>query len=85
MLEIVGGSLVIGADQSWSETQEYRLTKNGSARLASVGSSGSWLFMRELGYMLFNDKVWNYEFSGTVAGGTVTLDLENGTSMVFSR
>jgi ABC-type phosphate transport system substrate-binding protein len=85
VLEITGGSLVIGADQSWSETQEYRLTKNGVARLASVGSSGSWLFLRDFAFMLFNDKVFNYQFSGTAAGGSVTLELDNGTSMVFAR
>ena len=85
VLEIIGGTLVIGADKSWSETQVFRLTKGGAVRLASVGSSGSWLFMRDNAFMLFNDKVFNYQFSGTVAGGTVTLDLENGTSMVFSQ
>jgi len=85
VLEIVGGTLVIGSDQTWSETQDYRLTKGARVQTASFGSSGSWVFLRDFAFMSFNDKVYNYQFSGTVAGGSVTLDLENGNAMVFSR
>jgi hypothetical protein len=85
VLEITGGNLVIGADQSWSQTQDYRLTKGTKVQPASVGSSGSWVFLRDYAFMLFNDKVYNYQFSGTVAGRSVTLDLDNGSSLVFSQ
>ncbi|MDB4883235.1 MAG: hypothetical protein JWL95_2001 [Gemmatimonadetes bacterium] len=85
VLEIVGGQLVIGADQSWSESQDYRLTKGARVQLASVGSSGSWVFLRDYAFMMFNDKVFNYQFSGTVAGGSVTLDLEDGNALVYSH
>jgi hypothetical protein len=85
VLEIVGGTLVIGADQSWSETQDYRLTKGARVQDASFGSSGSWVFLRDYALMTFNDKVYNYQFSGTVAGGSVTLDLDNGNALLYSR
>jgi ABC-type phosphate transport system substrate-binding protein len=85
VLEIVGGTLVIGADQSWSETQDYRLTKGARVQNASFGSSGSWVFLRDYALMTFNDKVYNYQFSGTVAGGSVTLDLDNGNALLYSR
>ena len=85
VLEIVGGTLVIGADQSWTETQNYRLTKGAKVQAASVGTSGSWVFLRDFAYMMFNDKVYNYQFTGTVAGGSVTLDLDNGNALVFAQ
>jgi ABC-type phosphate transport system substrate-binding protein len=85
VLEITGGSLVIGADNSWSESQDYRLTKGTMVRLASAGSSGSWVYFRDFASMTFNDKVYNYQFTGTVAGGSVTLELENGSSFMYSR
>jgi hypothetical protein len=85
VLEIVGGTLVIGSDNTWSETQDYRLTRGAIVQTQSFGSSGSWVFLRDFAYMSFNDKVYNYQFSGTVAGGSVTLDLENGSALVYSR
>jgi hypothetical protein len=85
VLEIVGGTLLIGEDRSWSETQDYRLTKGTKVQVASVGSSGSWVFLRDYAFMMFNDKVFNYQFSGTVAGKTVTLDLENGNALVYAQ
>ena len=83
--EVVGGSLVIAADQSWSETVEYRLTKGAVSQLSTFGSSGSWAFMPEYAYMMFNDKVDNYQFTGTAAGGTVTLQMVNGNYLIFQR
>jgi hypothetical protein len=85
VLEIVSGTLVIGSDQSWSETQEFRLTKGAIVTPAAFTSSGSWVFLRDYAFMMFNDKVYNYQFSGIVAGRSVTLDLNNGNSLVFSQ
>jgi hypothetical protein len=85
VLEITSGELVIGEDKSWSVTQDYRLTKSTKVQAVSIGSSGSWAFLRDFAYMVFNDKVYSYQFTGVVAGGSVTLDLENGDSMIFSR
>ncbi|MEO8562028.1 MAG: hypothetical protein ABI601_08145 [bacterium] len=83
--EVIGGELVIGTDQSWSETLNFRLTKGTNIQPASYGTSGSWVFLRDYAFMVFNDKVDNYQFSGTAAGGTVTLDLVNGNSLVFKH
>jgi hypothetical protein len=83
--EIVSGQLIIGNDQSWSETVDYRVTKGTKVVTTSVGSSGSWTFMRDFAYMMFNDKVYNYQFTGTAAGGSVTLDLVDGNALVYSR
>ena len=83
--EITSGELVIGSDQSWSETGAYRGTNGTKVTPTSVGSSGSWVFLRDYAYMLFNDKVYNYQFSGTAAGGSVTLDLLNGNALVYSH
>jgi hypothetical protein len=85
VLEIVSGSLQIGADQSWSESEVYRLTKGASVTTATFNTSGSWVFYRDYAYMVFNDKVYGYEFTGTAAGGSVQLDLQNGNAMVYSR
>ena len=83
--EVVSGELVIAADQSWSETVNFRFTKGTLVQTSTFGSSGSWVFMRDYAYMMFNDKVDNTQFSGTAAGGSVTLELVNGNSLVFRR
>jgi hypothetical protein len=83
--EVTSGELVLGSDQSWTETVNYRLTKGTQVQTASFGSSGSWVFMRDFAYMVFNDKVDNYQFTGTAAGGSVTLELVNGSALVYSR
>jgi hypothetical protein len=83
--EVVSGELVIAADKSWSETVNFRLSKGTTSQLSSFGSSGSWAFMQEYAYMMFNDKVDNYQFTGTAAGGTVTLQMVNGNYLVYQR
>jgi hypothetical protein len=85
VLEVTSGELVIGSDNSWSESQTFRLTKNAKVQTASTGTSGSWVFLRDNAYMVFNDKVLQYQFTGTVAGGTVRLDLVNGNALVYTR
>lgn len=83
--EVVSGELVIAADQSWSETVDFRLTRGTTVQSSTYGTSGSWVFLRDYAYMLFNDKVDNTQFTGTAAGGTVTLELLTGNSLVYSR
>ncbi|MEO6528537.1 MAG: hypothetical protein ABIP93_18110 [Gemmatimonadaceae bacterium] len=85
VLEMISAELVIGSDQSWTETENFRLTKNGKVTAATTGSSGSWVFVREYAHMVFNDKLLQYQFTGTVAGGTVRLELWNGNSLVYTR
>jgi hypothetical protein len=82
---IVSGELVIGNDQSWSETVNYTVTKGSTVTPAQSGTSGSWVLLSDYAYMIFNDKVYNYQFTGTAAGRSVTLDMLNGNSLVFSQ
>jgi hypothetical protein len=84
-IELVSGELVIGSDKSWSETQTYRYTQSGSIQQVSFGTSGSWVYLREGADMQFNDKVRGYQFTGTAAGGTVTLNLNDGYTLIYSR
>jgi len=82
---IVSGELVIGGDQSWSQTVNYSVTNGSKVTPVQSASSGSWVLMSEYAYMVFNDKVYNYQFTGTAAGRSVTLDAIDGNSAVFSR
>ncbi len=83
--ELLSGELVIGADRSWSETRTYRYTQNGGVQQISFGSAGSWVYLRDGADMQFNDKVLGYQFTGTAAGGSVTLNLNDGYTLVYSR
>ena len=35
--------------------------------------------------MQFNDKVRGYQFTGTAAGGSVTLNLNDGATVIYSH
>jgi hypothetical protein len=83
--ELVSGELVIGADKSWTESRVYRYTQAGVAQQISFGSNGSWALVSDYGYMQFNDKVLGYQFTGTAAGGSVTLSLNDGNTAVYSH
>jgi hypothetical protein len=83
--ELVSGELLIGADKSWTETRVYRYTQGGVAQQISFGSNGSWALVSDYGYMQFNDKVLGYQFTGTAAGGSVTLSLNDGNTAVYSH
>jgi hypothetical protein len=83
--EVLSGELVIGADRSWTETRVYRYTQNGAAQQIAFGSSGSWTLLSGDAYMQFNDKVLGYQFTGTAAGGSVTLNLNDGNTAIYSR
>src|SRR5947209_7834055 len=52
--EVMSGELVIGSDNSWSETRTYRFTESGSSQTMSFNYSGSWTFVPKDAYMLFN-------------------------------
>lgn len=84
-IDLLGGELVIGPDKSWSETRTYRYTQSGSVQQISFGSAGSWVYLREGADMQFNDKVVGYQFTGTAAGGSVTLNLNDGYTLIYSR
>jgi hypothetical protein len=85
MTEVLSGELVIGADQSWTETRIYRYTQGSSSQSLAFGSSGSWTFLRDDASLQFNDKVYSYQFTGTAAGGSVTLNLNDGNTVVYSH
>lgn len=84
-MEILSGELVIGSDKSWTESRLYRYTESGVVQQVSFGSAGSWVFLRDGADMQFNDKVLGYQFTGTAAGGSVTLNLNDGNTVIYSR
>ena len=84
-IELLGGELVIGADKSWTETRTYQYTQSGGVQQISFGWAGSWVYLREGADMQFNDKVRGYQFTGTAAGGSVTLNLNDGFTLIYSR
>jgi hypothetical protein len=83
--EVLSGELVIAADHTWAETRVYRYTDAGSSQTVSLGPSGSWVYTRDAASMEFNDKVYDYPFTGTVAGGSVTLHLNDGSTAIYSQ
>jgi hypothetical protein len=84
--ELMSGELVIGADKSWVESRVYRFVQGGAAQQYTFGSNGSWVFLNSGSPdMQFNDKVLNYQFTGTAAGGTITLSLNDGTTAIYMR
>ena len=83
--EVVGGQLVIGADQTWTYTVDQRLTKGPNVKSTSFGSSGSWSLVRDYASITFNDKIYGYQFTGVAAGRTVTLDFNDGSSLVYGQ
>jgi hypothetical protein len=83
--ELLSGEMVIGADRSWTESRVYRYTLGGAAQQITFGSNGSWALTREGGFMEFNDKVLGYQFTGTAAGGALTLNLNDGATAIYSH
>lgn len=83
--ELLSGELVIGADKSWTESRVYRYTQAGISQQLAFGSNGSWAFLRDYASMQFNDKMLGYQFTGTAAGGSVTLSLNDGNTAIYSR
>lgn len=83
--EVLSGELVIGADNTWSETRTYRLTSNGTSQTASFVYDGSWTYLRDEASMQFNLPSLAAQFTGTAAGGSVTLSLSDGNTVVYSH
>jgi hypothetical protein len=83
--EVLSGELVIGGDQTWTETRVYRYTDAGGSQTVALGSSGSWVFVRDDASMQFNDKVYDYQFTGTAAGGSVTLHMNDGNTVIYAQ
>jgi hypothetical protein len=84
-MEVLSGELVIGADKSWTETRVYRVTDGGAVQQIVFGSNGSWALLGEGAFMQFNDKVRGYQFTGTAAGGSVTLNMNDGATVIYSH
>jgi hypothetical protein len=84
-MELLSGELVIGADKSWTETRVYSVTDGGFSQEIVFGSSGSWTLLGEGAFMQFNDKVRGSQFTGTAAGGSVTLNLNDGATVIYSH
>lgn len=83
--EVLSGELVIGGDYSWSETRTYRLTANGVSQTASFVYAGSWTYERDQASMLFNMPSLQAQFTGIAAGGSVTLSLSDGSTVIYSH
>ena len=83
--EVVSGELVIASDNSWSETRTYRLTESGTASTASFVNEGSWTYERDQASMQFNLPALQSQFTGIAAGGTVTLSMSDGSTVVYSH
>jgi len=83
--EVMSGELVIGSDNSWSETRTYRLTTAGTSQTASFVYTGSWTYERDQAYMLFNMPSLQVQFTGTAAGGSVTLSMSDGNTVIYSH
>ena len=83
--ELLSGQLVIGADKSWTEARVYRYTLGGVSQQITFGSNGSWALTRDGAFMEFNDKVLGYQFTGTAAGGSLTLNLNDGSTAIYSH
>jgi hypothetical protein len=83
--EVVSGELVIGSDNSWSETRTYRLTESGTTSTASFVNEGSWTYVRDQASMQFNLPALQSQFTGIAAGGTVTLSMSDGSTVVYSH
>ena len=83
--ELLSGEMVIGADKSWTESRVYRYTLGGAVQQIAFGSNGSWTLTRDGAFMEFNDKVLGYQFSGTAAGGSLTLNLSDGATAIYSH
>ena len=84
-MEVLSGELVIGADKSWTESRVYLVTDGGVAQQIVFGSSGSWTLLGQGAFMQFNDKVRGSQFTGTAAGGSVTLNLNDGATVIYSH
>ena len=83
--EVLSGELVIGADNSWSETRTYRLTTSSTAQTASFVYAGSWAYIRDQASMVFNLPSLQAQFTGLAAGGSVTLSMSDGSTVVYSH
>ncbi|PYP80655.1 MAG: hypothetical protein DMD35_04165 [Gemmatimonadetes bacterium] len=85
--EVLSGKLVLASDKSWTESRVYRYTytQGGTVQQIEFSSSGSWTFLRDGADMQFNDKVLGYQFTGTAAGGSVTLNLNDGATVIYSH
>ena len=83
--EVTGGELVIGSDNTWSEIRDYRMTTSGGTQTASFVYSGGWPYDRDQASMQFTLPSLQVQFTGIAAGGSVTLSLSDGSTVVYAR
>ena len=83
--EVLSGELVIGSDNRWSETRTYRMTTPDTTQTASFVYRGSWTYDRSQASMQFNLPDFQSQFTGIAAGGSVTLSMSDGSTVVYSH
>lgn len=82
---VSSGSLVLGADRTWTETQDVTTTFRGAINSGPVSGAGSWTQVRPIAYLAFRDTVNGYQFSGIAAGGDVVLETSSGRRLIYRR
>ncbi len=83
--QVVAGELVVSSDRRWTQSYTISLTRNAGAQTFMTFAEGSWALIREQGYMSFYDLTNKYQFTGTAAGGQITLLTTGGREVVFRR
>jgi hypothetical protein len=84
-VEVLSGQLVLTSAREWSETLSLKGTYKGNSQIDAHLGAGTWSNVRDFADMSFYDKVNDYAFSGTAAGGTVVLTNVNGDQLVYRR
>ena len=83
---VQAGTLVLNADRTWTESVDMTTSLRGTIiRSGSVGGAGTWAQVRQFAYLVFNDTVNGYQFSGLAAGGDVVLDNVGGEQLIYRR
>lgn len=83
---VQAGTLVLNADRTWTESVDMTTSLRGTIiRSGSVGGAGTWAQVRQFAYLIFNDTVNGYQFSGLAAGGDVVLDNVGGEQLIYRR
>jgi hypothetical protein len=83
--DLTSDALVIGADNTWTETTNYRITTfaTGAITTQSTASSGTYsIGNSQIKFVMTTGGTGN--FTGSVSGNTLSL-LYNGGHFVYSR
>ncbi len=86
ILRLMSGSLVIGADHTFSETLSFTLTSPVGAATSQIGlRQGTWSMVRDFALMSFNDTRNGQTYTGTAAGGAVVLETVTGAQLIYRK